>query len=1305
MFTCNEVEMIASDANSNNINKSSESSQLSNFEENRCEQNQAASSDEKIEEVEAEESDEEEADDSGEIEDSPKIQESQPSLTPTPPTPTDEQFSRKSTESKATASRGPALSAIENDEEDTEEEEIEFNRTVKVYDQFNPELEYLSDPDYHDDRPTKKKRVKGIKSDKSEYNTGDEEYKTSDEELEVETNGFLHDQEAAPLSIHFELGLESPERSSPIAIPEAETSGDERLTVIAKSDSEEESRGIIGELDDQQVAPDEVETAADDTSSSETLELDNQGLTGVSEGNSKVECELSGSDSSEEVSPSSLQVYQSEVFNCVISETNNNQEDQTATELPVTASEAQAELFVDESTLADSNLVDLKSKSSTDFLRVEDQDNNPEEEDSLNETRADELITDEPTPVPDQDQQIGSHLKGRQQSLEDVDATVLDQVDAECVEKIEEDDEEKRKRMLIELIENYCESLVEMIKDEALKQIELISKTSENVNNLILSNAFEIVSDYSSNMNVQIDSNSQRTTSTSKKVYTSSMYYNDNQNSFPTIGQQVERCRTIAKQLEEGLSEAEEQGQDEPVLNANDEFKSLSPLIEPVKANLSIVEKLDNRLTINNDSSRVGKSRRASQMFKLRRERMNDFTLDNSVDSDMDNDDSVREKPTSVSSKLKNRLQKSATLANCSRVIVGVNSRRQSVDFYGPTTDGEADPNYDTSIYYEEKGTEDLAAVTDTEYEAPKVRRRALPTRATTTPFSERRRRHVEVNNEANESRAKKTSGQDKPKYKPFLDSSTLKDIEKLRAWSPYGEFNEHNSVSPEVCSKLVQDMRSSCDGGQVHINGTNKGAKLFSRRQLQSSDWIVTSDDSNNQVEQEAECKISLNGTRLDSSTEDDSNCRNESISESEIDDSKLSVDRRHLSRPSLSEETTLIVDANDDYCASVPVTCELASVVSQPELELATITKTPSFSTSSWRVIESDSPDLLGHQEDQVKEEYAATIRVEGDEVDTDSNEASESDLVSQKSELTESKATSLNLLEVGEEAVVAAKARPLSRTGELHQATLLEWRPHVAPPTWMSTTGAHIKSSSQSSSLLNEAHASSSRKRCTSLTHDIEPSSSTTAATTKTVGEVQEQRASVASLRDSYQTLIEDELAGNKYRSYHHRPFGQQAASSLNDRDEYFSTPPLSLSPQPPMVEQPPDQLSSDLRPQQQGRRKGSQQPPGWFPSWRPDQLARYHSVPPELRPTARRDVYLSASPIGPEPAAGQANELGLCTCHAPCRVHHSSTSIINSGKCEEHRSLALFRLRKSFNTAAAWPSQFNSVFCSLSPPVQL
>lgn len=185
-------------------------------------------------------------------------------------------------------------------------------------------------------------------------------------------------------------------------------------------------------------------------------------------------------------------------------------------------------------------------------------------------------------------------------------------------------------------------------------------------------------------------------------------------------------------------------------------------------------------------------------------------------------------------------------------------------------------------------------------------------------------------------------------RYRPYLDATALKDIERLRAWSARADFNEHGGVSPEVCQRLAAQLRGEGElaaGG--HEGGAAcRGSRMFGLRRMQSSDWIVAGAED---PAGEAGCAGPARAAQWRPTTEG-------SPAGSHQPGQPEASSGRHLSRPAMGGEETMMATESD--CQEQLV--ELAPVFlshSRPQLELAKVTRTPSFSVSSRRIVECDS------------------------------------------------------------------------------------------------------------------------------------------------------------------------------------------------------------------------------------------------------------------------------------------------------------------------------------------------------------
>lgn len=384
------------------------------------------------------------------------------------------------------------------------------------------------------------------------------------------------------------------------------------------------------------------------------------------------------------------------------------------------------------------------------------------------------------------------------------DASIRLKVEHNEEEYIREGDfvkDELKRKMLVDLVSEYCDKLVDIIKEEALRQVELITSANKvnpisqlSINHKLESSALN----YDSDIYEKEFSKARQY----KRIYTSSLFYDDRRNSFPTIEQQIEKSRTIAKQLESCPEEDEEE-----------------------------------------DQKVIGE----------------DEIQDHEYDHDQ------------------------------------------------------------------------VGAKTDTEYEAPRVKihRKSL------------QKAQSQVDLTPNRSYPSKFQ----PHYKPFLDSTVLKDIERLREWSPRQDFNEHSSVSPEVCLKLVEDLTSSTNKHDVDgtttptPNAISRGAQLFERIQSESAKWVVEATQTPSEPLEETEISTA------DPSQRDD---------------------RSNLNLPRVGEREPLMVAHETEGEQQVLEFAPVPMKHSSPHLETATISRTPSFQASSRRVIECDSPDLLTSHDD---------------------------------------------------------------------------------------------------------------------------------------------------------------------------------------------------------------------------------------------------------------------------------------------------------------------------------------------------
>jgi len=809
-------------------------------------------------------------------------------------------------------------------------------------------------------------------------------------------------------------------------------------------------------------------------------------------------------------------------------------DEENSSEFQVTASEARPELFVDESTIAD----DLTSLDVSQMIVINSDIEGSSTESELqcypSQNKLASKIAGSAAP------NMNAH---RQESLDDIESSVFDASPEITDEKWDSSGEI---RASTEVIRSYCTKLLQMVEEEALEQVDRLS-----------SNRIPLTVNETAESSTSDREHEQGLVAASKKVYSTSMYYNDNKDSFPTIDQQVERCRSIVRQLEDGFRE-------DP-----SDRTSLSDarwaLKEDAVASTDVIS--DDPAMHEQSGERSKSSQRASTMFKRRRERMSKYTFGNSIEEMESETGGGVGGSRQAAHRVRRASLEPVSLSN------GLRSKRSSTsDKRIVLSQIGAGPSL------ESEGERDV--LTDTEYEAPKVRRRSVPTRATTTPFSERKSRHIEVEEGAASAatiggpiKGGQNSEQTvKAKYKPFLDSSTLKDIEKLRLWSPYGECNEHNSVSPEICLKLVQDLHSATrcetkpvcqdEGGPVSASfqveqgslSVSKGAKLFERRKLESSDWIIA-------------------GLRASTSNEEETGAQ---VSNSWSLGVAGSEQTQNASRPSLSEETVMVADES-----GAPI-IELVPVMShaQPKLELATITRTPSFCASARRVIECSSPELAtdstepasdmsdlqfgasekdgpaeagrlalveGRQGEERPSELASggqLTRSKRDEDTTGSSSPTSGAILYDSGNSNEPTICDVDSIKSCASATVA-RVRPQSRSSELHQASLLDWGSRVSTPTWMSTLQCERLDEERTlvrykqrlpttmetfyTSPRHQTAQTEGRRRCASLSHEseFEP----------------RPRSSVSALRQSYQNLVEQTNSKSaSYRSYHY-PFAER------------------------------------------------------------------------------------------------------------------------------------------------------------------
>lgn len=512
---------------------------------------------------------------------------------------------------------------------------------------------------------------------------------------------------------------------------------------------------------------------------------------------------------------------------------------------------------------------------------------------------------------------------------------------------------DSRKRRLMELIEDYCDKLVELVKEEAFKQVELIlaspssqmghEQEGSHVEQLSLSNTFEsncstiAVGGGDNSNDDQVPADEQQVLKTRcRRIYTSSLFYDDKRNSYPTIEEQLDRCQTIVKQLELGRAAHDDDDDDDDIEigersnGAQTEEAAAGPRESP-------------------SSAVSGQFERASSMFRRRRERMRHYTIGSSYADATGVEQQPSTRRTKSSSSLFGQLNQSRG---------GASERERTSSMCSSQKDA-------TGSDQDERPRALSLALTDTEYEAPQVARWAKLVGSQSDVIGE----------DSNE-------GPLRPKYRPFLDSTTLKDIERLREWCPELEFNEHRNVLPETCQKLVDDLKAggSCRPGEQ--KRPSRGALLFERRQLQSSDWIVSAAADEqpptghggspplgapNSIDlSSSDGKAAAGGNTAATPTEGAVVQRSaEQRNKTTTSNTLLASDQSsRLSRPSIGEETVMVVEnaCQEQLIEEAPVVLDHQ----QPHLELATITRTASFGTSSRRIVDCNSPDGHDHLSD---------------------------------------------------------------------------------------------------------------------------------------------------------------------------------------------------------------------------------------------------------------------------------------------------------------------------------------------------
>lgn len=532
------------------------------------------------------------------------------------------------------------------------------------------------------------------------------------------------------------------------------------------------------------------------------------------------------------------------------------------------------------------------------------------------------------------------------------------EVDDENLVRDEATKLELRRQQIMELVSDYCDKLVELIKEEALKQVDFILASSKqdpaattdqkaSIEQLSISNRFEssslskieskIPADKMNHDSEQLVNDQQVQKISCRRIYTSSLFYNDKQNSFPTIEEELDRCQTIVKQLEFGL--------DAPTNDICDETEELSEVKARPAGSSSCSTKIQP-----SELAQHRQADRASLMFKKRRERMRHYTIGSSYEMANLELDTISETCNDEDRPVWRRRTKS---------LCGPSTSLTNTDFLLESESVESRRSSSGLDQVLDERTSTVEAFTDTEYEAPRVARLG-PRLQTETGSDDYQNRETRLSNATNT----------RPKYKPFLDSTTLKDVERLREWCPKLDFNQHQSVSPETCQKLVEDLKTGAvkDGSNEQRRSTNRGALLFERRQLQSSDWIVSS-EANEQQDEDSVCQkgtVQEPDSSQENYNEEDEKSQlinsGETSQGKDLADDKTSFARDSiggavLSRPSIAEETVMVAE---NACQEQLV--ELAPLVlshQQPQLELATVTRTPSFGTSSRRIVECDSPD----------------------------------------------------------------------------------------------------------------------------------------------------------------------------------------------------------------------------------------------------------------------------------------------------------------------------------------------------------
>lgn len=1335
---------------------------------------------------------------------------SHPSLTPTPPTDEDQPTSSAETvldrfksskvasnnpqEADLTESRrellerivdscleeeggeieesGPALVIVKSIDE-ADEDCSEYLRQTSVPDEnqesleelgYNPDAEYLSDPDFHDERPGKntsdsnshqveesreseklrerfQRQTKVTEEDsdtidesESAISVEQEIVSASDTDRPLEAAGDDDNSTSDSDPVGSDLNEKQDEKEAVEEEEEEDTTDEEEKSEHEFEGESEHSRTTFTIKLPASSSENEIQEEIEDSTSQE--QVVEEFVVKLGGSGCEIEPVLKNEDRAENELIENLQTAEggstganSIKPNRIENQVSEDQTEDSSENQQVTASEAQAELFIDESTLAE----DIASlQSSIALIRLSETVSTTGEAEGVQEydrdediTCADDIAIEETAPVLCSIERVRNlELKAsnsRQESLDDVESEVLDiNYIAEPVETQMRNEVQMSQQntgdigsgalssdtmLLTEQVSGYCDTLVDSITNEAVLKVGLIAARATSLVEQSLFKALECTSSASAHTtgskhlriyNYEEDDSGEAedclATTSQRKIYTSSMYYDDKQNSFPTIERQLEYSRQIAKQLEIGLSSVEQSP------SCDDQQQQQQRIVGDSSSQLAC----DGSSSGSDRRSRVRRqqSERASFMFGRRRERADQFTVESSIE---DSSSLVDGSQCSLPPRCHQQRHPSARLQRRRASL-----EPSSLTCYNATIlDRDAVPRRARERRRLSQwdllsvSDNDLTALTDTEYEAPRVRRRAQPTRATTTPFRERTSRHVEVDTGDRSTTAWDQSAGKKGQevnakrptssLKPFLDSSTLKDIERLRHWTPFEEFNEHNSVSPEICLKLVQDLKSCgtvrseqavstnlTDEFHADVSRTNsapvkcRGAQLFERRQLQSSDWIV--EDKSRQADKQVAAEEPTSGADgvivPDSSTKVDQDLIAEAATEIK--------QQIHHARPSFSEETLVVTDESN-LSQLVELVPAVVMSYSQPQLEVATVTRTPSFSASSWRVIECDSPDLLTLRDDEEEEErnLSQSETIGNDDGDGDDDDLMEdadnaaehqlgSGLLGEKlqggavfsqqedqnsscfEELTETRmaftdheATLTPEIQVAEATLgrvdqmssvlernfqepledaeaplkpitVMTRVKPQTRAGELYQASLVEWRPHVMTPTRMvcsPSTAARstfdrdeavrsVASSIRTPLAPMKRHQTGSpinhRRRCSSLTHEQGFSMKTHSNLQQRRAQFTESpqpdcRSSVSSMRGNYQNLIGDvhckSSTHTKYRSYHY-PFAnrdrlrafethQRSRSLLRDDIKPFSAP--TSPPLPPRT----DSMRADIQ----------------------------------------------------------------------------------------------------------------------------